>query len=181
MHQFSCFQIKSFKHNGHVHRIWMENWLVPFEDMAAVHQAESMFVLINNQTKIIEANGQEWTSKVPGVSFFIPKQWYNIIALIEDSGIRYYCNIASPPYVYEHKLTYIDYDLDVIVMPNREYQIVDQNEFEAHKTMYRYSDIVEAKIQSGLLHLLQRLEGRMAPFEDDQVMAYYELWKKKLR
>ena len=27
--EYECYQIKSFKHNGHIHRIWFENWLVP--------------------------------------------------------------------------------------------------------------------------------------------------------
>ena len=27
--EYERYQIKSFKHNGHIHRIWFENWPVP--------------------------------------------------------------------------------------------------------------------------------------------------------
>ena len=79
--EYECYQIKSFKHNGHIHRIWFENWLVPGRLLLPEHAAENMIVLINEQTLIEEADGSRWTSKVPGISFFIPGEWYNVVAL----------------------------------------------------------------------------------------------------
>jgi protein associated with RNAse G/E len=179
MGKFISYKIKSFKHNGHLHRMWMENWLVPPHSLISEHAQESMMVFINNQTKIQEADGKEWVSRIPGVSFFIPKQWYNIVALLEGNGIRYYCNVASPAYCSGNVITYIDYDLDVIVMPNGNVQIVDQEEFEQHKSLYNYSDIVVEKAEHGLQTLLQRIRGKKAPFHEDTVRFYYNLWKHK--
>ena len=48
----------------------------------------------------------------------IPQEWYNIVALLEDGGIRYYCNVASPPYSSKQIITYIDYDLERIQKEN---------------------------------------------------------------
>jgi protein associated with RNAse G/E len=45
--EYECYQIKSFKHNGHIHRIWFENWLVPGRLLLPEHAAENMIVLIN--------------------------------------------------------------------------------------------------------------------------------------
>lgn len=89
-----------------------------------------------------------------GRFFFIPKQWFNIVALIEDTGVRYYCNVASPMYVTGQVLTYIDYDLDVIRMPDRSVHIVDQDEYERHKLNYHYSTLVESKVNDGLAAIL---------------------------
>ncbi len=168
--------IKSFKHDGHLHRMWLENWIVPSELLHPAHAAESMIVVINCQTPIREASGETWISKVPGVSFFIPNAWYNIVALMETSGVRYYCNAASPPHLRDDVLTYIDYDLDVVVMPDGTYQILDQAEFDHHRTVYRYSGLVEKKVKQGLKSLLDRVQKKRQPFHDEIIHDYYNRW-----
>jgi protein associated with RNAse G/E len=174
------YTIKSFKHDGHLHRMWLENWRVPGENLHPSHAAENMLVFVNDQTRIQEADGKEWISKIPGVSFFIPDIWYNIVALIEEAGIRYYCNLASPPYLYKEVLTYIDYDLDVIMLPDGNIRIVDKEEYEYHKIVYHYSPLVQEKVEEALNSLLKRMKGREAPFHNESVYKYYTYWKEGL-
>ncbi|WP_054026463.1 DUF402 domain-containing protein [Bacillus sp. FJAT-28004] len=171
--------IKSFKHNGHIHRIWQQNWLVPDELLADRHKEESIKVLINRQTPIQESDGKIWISRVPAVSFFIPGQWFNVVALLEDGGVRYYCNIASPLFLQGDVLTYIDYDLDVIRTVDGGRSVVDQDEYEMHKTAYHYPKMVEDKVQVGLEALLLRMDQGQSPFQDQLVMKYYEDWLKR--
>jgi protein associated with RNAse G/E len=178
MSTFSSYIIKSFKHDGHLHRMWVENMFVPASLLLEPHQSESMHVLINSQTKIIEADGKEWVSRIPAISFFIPNQWFNVVALLEESGVRYYCNIASPPYVCGRVITYIDYDLDVIRMPDGGVHVVDQEEYERHKLLYHYSGVVDGKVRQGLKDLMKRIESDEAPFCDDSVYYYYREWQK---
>ncbi|MEK8131127.1 DUF402 domain-containing protein [Paenibacillus filicis] len=175
METFETYTIKSFKHDGHLHRMWLENWLVPDRLLHESHK-DAMYVFINSQTKIVEADGKEWVSRVPGVSFFIPGEWFNIVALMEEQGVRYYCNVASPPYVSGRVVTYIDYDLDVIRLPSGEVYVVDQEEYERHKQMYHYPEIVDTKAKQGLERLLTLVRSGQSPFEDDQVMRYYQAW-----
>gem|GEM_PF-202558 len=176
------YLIKSFKHDGHVHRIWFENWLVPEQLLLPEHAAEHMIVLINEQTLITEADGSTWTSKVPGVSFFIPGEWFNVVALLEKDGVRFYCNVASPPY-HDHTnacITYIDYDLDVIRTIDGEIVVVDQDEYEAHRKQYHYSALVEEKVDSGLQQLLDRVRESRPPFDGQVAWDYYEKWKSSI-
>ncbi len=175
-----AYQIKSFKHDGHLHRVWLENWRVPESRLLREHAEEGMLVFINSQTRIRESDGKEWTSRIPGVSFFVPDKWYNIVALLEEQGVRYYCNIASPPLMYDNTLTYIDYDLDVIKLPNGSWQVVDEEEYQRHKKLYHYSAAVEQKVQSGLEELLARVQDGGAPFQDEAVRTYYASWKKSM-
>lgn len=177
MNCYLPYFIKSFKHDGHLHRMWKENWLIPPVMLSEQHKKDKMMVLINDQTPIQESNGSEWVSRIPGVSFFIPGCWFNVVALIEDSGVRYYCNIASPPYNDGSSITYIDYDLDVIVTSEGEIRIVDEEEYEQHKVRYHYSFIVEKKVKEGLDLVLERIRKQQAPFQDEQVLFYYEKWK----
>ncbi|ANE45429.1 hypothetical protein SY83_02800 [Paenibacillus swuensis] len=177
MGTYSSSVIKSFKHDGHLHRMWLENWLVPEVMLHKDHASESMLVLINSQTKIQEADGKQWVSRIPAVSFFIPGQWFNVVALIEDQGVRYYCNVASPPYKNGNVITYIDYDLDVIRHSNGDIQVVDQDEYDTHRLKLHYSEVVEHKVQEGLKQLLERVNNRIPPFQDDIVQHYYNTWK----
>lgn len=179
MIEYEEYVIKSFKHDGHLHRVWQRNWLVPHAEMLDIHRQENMLVVINKQTPIVEADGKTWVSRVPAVSFFIPGCWYNIVALIEDSGVRYYCNIASPVYSSSGIITYIDYDLDVVLTMDGRCYVVDEDEYEQHRTLYHYSSEVEAKAREGLTNLLDRIEMRSAPFLEQQVLHYYDKWAER--
>ncbi|HZG55180.1 DUF402 domain-containing protein [Paenibacillus sp.] len=171
--------IKSFKHNGHIHRIWYENWPVPQEALHPLHAEEQLRVYINHGTRIREADGKEWVSRVPGVTYFLPGQWFNIVALLESSGVRYYCNIASPFTHYDDTVTYIDYDLDAIRLPDGTIHVVDEEEYRTHRALYQYPPLVEAKVKGGLDALLRRMREKAAPFQDEEALRYYELWKTR--
>lgn len=169
--------IKSFKNNGSLHRVWLENWQVPERLLHPLHAGEAMRVFVNDHTLIREADGKEWVSRVPAVSFFIPDEWFNVVALLEDKGVRYYCNIASPPYRYADVLTYIDYDLDVVLMPDGSSFELDRDEYDRHKEEYRYSASVREQAEDGLARLRGRIASRAAPFDDGEVLRYYAEWK----
>ncbi|MFF2885661.1 DUF402 domain-containing protein [Paenibacillus sp. NPDC057967] len=176
MNTFEPCIIKSFKHDGHMHRLWQQNWIVPSHLLIEEHQEESVIVLINRQTPIQESDGKQWVSRVPAVSYFIPGQWFNVVALLETGGIRYYCNIASPPYLHDGILTYIDYDLDVIRTADGNRYIVDRDEFEQHRHQYHYPQSVLVKVREGMNELLGRVERGASPFSDKTALAYYEQW-----
>lgn len=178
MNANAAFVVKSFKHDGHLHRMWMENWPVPEGLLCAAHAEQKLLAFVNCQTRIKEADGREWMSRIPGVSFFLPNRWFNVVALIEDEGVRYYCNLASPFYVCGRVLTYIDYDLDVILTSSGDVHILDEDEYERHKKHYHYPPLVKEKIRSGLSELLELIAERGAPFQDECVLRYYEGWKQ---
>jgi protein associated with RNAse G/E len=66
----------------------------------------------------------------------------------------------------------------VIRYPDGSTHVVDQEEYERHKTSYRYSPLVEKKIKRGMDQLLERVNKGQQPFQDEQVLRYYELWEK---
>ena len=69
MEEYSFCTIKSFKHDGSLHRTWLENWRVPPSQLDSAHVREKMIVTINDETRVRESSGKEWISKVPGVAF----------------------------------------------------------------------------------------------------------------
>ncbi|WEK53656.1 MAG: DUF402 domain-containing protein [Candidatus Cohnella colombiensis] len=172
--------IKSFKHDGSLHRVWVENWRIPDEQLHPIHANESMWVYLNDHTTIIEKGGKEWISKIPAVSFFMPQEWFNVVALLESKGIRYYCNLASPPYRYGNTLTYIDYDLDLVSLPDGSVHELDREEYGRHREEYRYSEEVQVQVEQGLIKLREKITAGAPPFTDTIIYNYYEQWKNQL-
>ncbi|CAM3673779.1 DUF402 domain-containing protein [Cohnella lubricantis] len=171
--------IKSFKNDGSLHRVWLENWQVPGRLLHPQHAKEDMWICVNDHTTIREADGKEWISRVPAVSFFIPGEWFNVVALLEDKGIRYYCNVASPPYRYADVLTYIDYDLDMVLLPDGSSFELDRDEYDRHKEEYHYAPSVQDQVIEGLGRLQDRIAAHSQPFDDDEVRRYYNEWKAR--
>ncbi len=179
---YERFVIKSFKHDGSLHRVWRQNWQVPAGRLHPEHAGDKpLWVYLNDHTPIVEKDGKEWVSKVPAVSFFFSNEWFNVVALLETSGVRYYCNLASPPYRYGDVLTYIDYDLDLVVFPDGSVREYDRDEFVRHKAEYRYGDAALQRIDDGLRKLRERIRAKATPFADDAAHRYYEQWKTWIR
>jgi len=173
--------IKSFKHDGSLHRVWLENWQVPAELLRSGRDPGQAWVLINEHTTVQESNGREWSSRVPAVTYFLPGRWFNVVALLEEEGIRYYCNLASPPYRYGDVLTYIDYDLDVVVYPDGTALELDRDEYDIHKEAYRYGEEIEKKVETELRELRSEIKARRFPFDDAEARFYYEQWKRRMK
>ena len=72
---------------------------------------ENAIIGVNDHTLVTESDGRRWVTREPAIVYFHKKYWFNIIAMIRDNGISYYCNMASPYYLDEEALKYIDYDL----------------------------------------------------------------------
>lgn len=178
MNDFQPIQIISYKHNGNMHRTWLENWCASTQLLLPQHREQNILVVVNKNTRVLEADGKEWTSRIPAVTFFLPDQWFNVVALIEASGLRYYCNVASPVQ-WENKqtLSYIDYDIDVIRYTDGRIAVVDQQEFSQHQIQYDYPDDIVLKADESVAEIQRRMRNKLVPFEARAVYYYYEQWR----
>ena len=116
--------IQSYKHDGSLHRTWAMAFVLESDDERTV--------LVTNHTWVTESNGRKWYTREPAICYFYPHRWFNIISMIRNSGVYYYCNLASPMIWDSEALKYIDYDLDVKVFPNGEVKLLDEDEYEEH-------------------------------------------------
>ncbi|HOP56629.1 MAG TPA: DUF402 domain-containing protein [Bacillota bacterium] len=163
-------KILSFKHDGTLHRIWEESVVVKNED--------EWMVVANRKTKVIEGNGRFWFTKEPCVSFFSPLHWYNVIGIIRSSGISFYCNLSSPLLTDEEGIKYIDYDLDIKVMPDLSYTILDKNEYRRHSEEMSYSEELKKILETEFEDLEKRIKNREFPFSYSIVKSEYAAFKK---
>ena len=167
--------VQSYKHNGTLHRTWSKAVVIDLKDDCAV--------AVTDHTWVVEADGRRWLTKEPAICFYYYKRWFNVISMIRKTGIYYYCNIASPSLYDGEAIKNIDYDLDVKVFPDKEYIILDRNEYEYHCEKMNYPDSIKKIIESELNDLIKMIENQEAPFNqtyiNNYIMKYFEMTLEK--
>ncbi|GAB6093634.1 DUF402 domain-containing protein [Furfurilactobacillus curtus] len=159
--------IKSYKHDGSLHRTW--------RDTMVLKQTENELIGLNDHTLVTEDDGRRWVTREPAIVYFHKHFWFNIVAMIRDNGVSYYCNLASP-YVLDHEaVKYIDYDLDVKVFPNGEKRLLDVDEYQSHGTTWHYSNELDHILKANVRVLVDWINQGKGPFSP----AYIELWYRR--
>lgn len=157
--------IQSYKHNGKLHRTWAKGIIVEV--------TQQQIVLVTNQTIVSESDGRKWVTREPAVCFFYPKKWWNIICMMRKNGICYYCNIASPSIYDGEAIKNIDYDLDVKVMADGSWMILDEDEYNLHKKIMGYSKSLDCVLNQQLKELVAIIQKQKKPFQESYVYEYY--------
>lgn len=166
-------QIYAYKHDGNIHRIWRQATLLEKDTNVAI--------FANIRTRVIESNGRNWMSKEPAIIFFYDNLFYNVIAMMKEDGIYFYCNISSPAAFDSEGLKYIDYDLDVRVTPDFKYKILDRLEYEKHAAIYHYDDKLMKVLEKTLKELIKKIKTKQIPFNHEYILKIYEQYKNKIQ
>ena len=160
--------IQSYKHNKTIHRVWKKS--------VVLEATQNYVVTANDRTKVIEADGRTWHSKEPAICVFFDDYWFNVIAMLKDDGIHYYCNLASP-YVYDEEgIKYIDYDLDIKMYPSKRIRILDRQEYEDHKISMSYPLEIDDIIMYYMGILKEKLQKNEFPFNDHEIKSFYQTY-----
>ncbi|MGT2926765.1 nucleoside tri-diphosphate phosphatase [Streptococcus cuniculipharyngis] len=159
--------IQSYKHNGRLHRAW--------RDTMVLKTTENALIGVNDHTLVTENDGRRWVTREPAIVYFHKKYWFNIIAMIREDGISYYCNIASPHIIDEEALKYIDYDLDVKVFPDGHKRLLDIDEYEFHRSKMQYSADLDYILKENVKILVDWINQQKGPFSP----AYVDIWYRR--
>lgn len=159
-------EIISYKHNGLLHRVWQYAYVLS--------ETDEMIILINDRSSVIDGDGRRWKTKEPAVCYFYKKKWFNIICMLRNNSIYYYCNLSSPYVHDEEGIKYIDYDLDVKVFPSGDKIILDRDEFDFNHQDYGYTDELVAIIEKQLKDLLKMIDKQETPFNKESVLKAYQ-------
>jgi len=163
-------QIHSYKHDGTVYRSW--------DEAVVLYINDDYMIVGNNKTIVMELDGRVWRTKEPAVICFYKKRWYNVICQLKNTGIYYYCNIATPYIIEDNTIKYIDYDLDLRVFPDGTYKILDKVEYAYHKKKMNYPKDVDVIVKKELENLIAMYERREDLFDNLTVQNYYSLYKE---
>lgn len=157
--------IQSYKHDGSLHRTWRDTMVLKI--------TENAIIGVNDHTLVTESDGRRWITREPAIVYFHKKYWFNIIAMIRDNGVSYYCNLASPFHIDQEALKYIDYDLDVKVFTNGEKKLLDVEEYEQHKEKMHYSDDIDFILKENVRVLVDWINQNKGPFSEEYIKIWY--------
>lgn len=159
--------IQSYKHDGSLHRTW--------RDTMVLKTSENEIIGCNDHTLVTESDGRRWVTREPAIIFFHRHYWFNIIAMIRDNGVSYYCNLASPFVLDCEALKYIDYDLDVKIFPDGERKLLDVDEYAANRKRWRYSNATDKILKANVNILVDWSDQQKGPFSQ----AYVDIWYQR--
>ena len=134
---------------------------------------ENALIGVNDHTLVTERDGRRWITREPAIVYFHKKYWFNIIAMIRDNEVSYYCNLASPFYMDQEALKYIDYDLDVKVFPGGDKKLLDVEEYEQHKRKMNYSDDIDFILKENVKILVDWINNQLGPFSEEYIKIWY--------
>ena len=161
-----------YKHDGSLHRCWDRGLVLANND--------DFIVIATKKAKVVEYNGRRWFTKEPAVTIFSKKEWWNVICMLKEDGICYYCNIASPALINSRMIKYIDYDLDAKLFPSGDIKILDEKEYLRHIDTYKYTDELDQVLRYSMKLVLRKMEAREFPFNDERIRAYYDKFLNQL-
>ncbi len=159
-------QIHSYKHNGHIHRIW--------EETTVLKGTNTVVIGGNDRTMVTESDGQTWITREPAICYYHSQYWFNILGMLREDGIHYYCNLSSPFVFDDEALKYIDYDLDIKVFPDMTYVLLDEDEYEEHRKLMGYPDVIDKILKANMEKLIDWIRQKKGPFAPDFVDQWYE-------
>ena len=160
-------QIHSYKHNGRIHRVWQETMVLK--------GTKNIVIGANEKTLVTESDGRTWLTREPSICYFHAEHWFNIICMLREDGVYYYCNMSSP-FVYDNNsLKYIDYDLDVKVFPDMSYTLLDEDEYEQHRQEMAYPEVIDKILKRNVAKLISWIQQRRGPFAPD----FIEVWTNR--
>lgn len=143
--------------------------------------SENSLIGCNDHTLVIEDDGRRWMTREPALVYFHKHYWFNIVAMIRDNGVSYYCNLASPYVLDREALKYIDYDLDVKVFPDGEKRLLDVDEYEVFSKRWRYSKDIDKILKANVLILVDWINNRKGPFSKEYVDIWYSRYRELSR
>ena len=157
--------IKSYKHDGSLHRTW--------RDTMVLKTSENALIGCNDHTLVTESDGRRWITREPALVYFHKHYWFNIVTMIRENGVSYYCNLASPAVLDKEALKYIDYDLDVKVFPNGEKRLLDVDEYEDHGNKWHNSADIDKILKHNVRVLDDWINNGKGPFSKEYVEIWY--------
>ena len=165
--------IQSYKHDGKLHRTW--------RDTMVLKTSEHSMIGVNDHTLVTESDGRRWVTREPAIVYFHKKYWFNVIAMIREKGVSYYCNLASPFLLDDEALKYIDYDLDIKVFPDGEKRLLDVDEYEMHSKMMNYPNDIDFILKENVKILVDWINNEKGPFSQGYIDIWYNRYKQLSR
>ncbi len=157
-------EIQVAKHDGRAH--WRHASTLLSEDNGFLMTYTPVGTPFTNM-KGAGTSAESWTS------YYWPDRWFNVVQFTAnyEHPAGWYCNVASPATLDNGVLSYIDYELDLMVYPTAEgmtWELLDEDEFEEARSRCSYDEALVARCRAAVEQLIVMIEAREYPFDQLQ-------------
>ncbi|MBU4691235.1 DUF402 domain-containing protein [Mycoplasma zalophi] len=161
--------IQSFKYDGTLYRQYngvklIDNW----KDYA-------VFLMV--KTKVAEES-INWVVNEPTLFLFSKTHFFNATILVRNDQKFVYVNLASPFYIEDNTVKYIDFDLDVKTNLRNDFNVIDWNDFKTNIIKYKYPKELIYKIYDEIDYLYLLFNSKEDFFNERNINQYVEKLKK---
>ena len=153
------FLIDSRKYDGRISKSWHAELIETTKDLS-VFKGEFDSDVDHRKLGFIRRGTISY-------EYYWRERWFNIFRFHEPEGDlrNFYCNVATPAVLRENRLEYIDLDIDVLVNPELNYEILDLDEFAEHTVEFGYPAELIENAKASLNELIELIERRQFPFD----------------
>ena len=157
--------IQAYKYNGWLYHAWQPIYIIDQNNDYLFCASKYLYILTSKKDSdicykhLMDDTNTFW--------FFFEKEWFNLKITInkENHNIIYYINVASPFYIENGIIKYIDFDLDYrcVLTANSKipkWHILDVKEFEKNQVEYNYSHSVLNTINKAKERIEKLLEAK---------------------
>ncbi len=164
--------IVSYKHDGHIRRSWDQGFVLAAD--------EEKFIIVTNKTWVEDDDGHKWYTREPAICYFYANRWFNVIAMLRETGTYYYCNLASPVLYDGKAVKYIDYDLDYKIFPDGTVVLLDEDEYAQHSREMNYPEEIDGILKKYQKELLDLYNNRQECFSHQDNEERFSDYLEKL-
>ncbi|MBT2650111.1 DUF402 domain-containing protein [Bacillus sp. ISL-34] len=139
------------------------------------HTSDYLLVLCKPGRKFIHhTKNKIFTIENTSLEYFSLKEWFTAAMEVEDGKVvSTYCNVAKPSIFNNKEISFVDLDLDFIQEKNKEWRVVDEDEFESNSIKYGYSIELKRETLKALKRLKEGVRRGNFPF-NNQVASLFE-------
>lgn len=121
-------RLQALKPNGNPHQSWDNKLVVQSGDWIITHSAYA--TPVRHHTKDLT-----YVMQHSNLGIFNTKEYFNVFLDFHKDGTfkMLYVNVATPAVLEHNQLSWTDLELDIVSLPGKPAEIVDQDEFEEAK------------------------------------------------
>lgn len=139
--------------------------------------SEYFMIGVNDYILVIEFDGCWWVMCELVIVYFYKKYWFNVIVMIREKGVFYYCNLVLFFLLDDEVLKYIDYDLDIKVFFDGEKWLLDVDEYEMYSKMMNYLNDIDFILKENVKILVDWINNGDGLFLEGYIDIWYDCYK----
>jgi hypothetical protein len=131
-------------------------------DVDLLYSSPSLLLARGRPGRVIRRADESRVGPYWSLEYLPLDQPYNIVSFFTPDGAihQHFCNVLTSPRLTEGVLSYVDLDLDVIVLPDGTYRVEDREEFERNAQALCYPPRLVSLAETAVRDLVRMVEKR---------------------